>query len=324
MPKPKLLLTRRWPREVEQYLAQRYDVTLNEHDTPMDAAALQAALTVYEAICPTVTDKLTAEVLAAAAGGKVKVFGNYGVGVSHIDLQACKRLGIVVTNTPDVLTDATAEIAVALMLMVARRAGEGERQVREHRWDGWAPTRMIGAAVTGKTLGLIGFGRIGQATARKAYHGFGMRILYYSRKRATAEIEAVTGGQHCAALESLLEESDFVSLHCPGGAATRHLLDAQRLQRMKRSAFLINTARGEVVDEAALASALRQGVIAGAGLDVYEHEPRVPESFLGLENVVLLPHLGSATLETRVAMGMRVAQNLDRFFAGLEPGDRVA
>lgn len=324
MSKPKLLLTRRWPREVEHYLSQRYDVTLNEHDTPMDPSALQVALATHDAICPTVTDKLNAEVLGAAAGGKLKVLGNYGVGVSHIDLQACRRLGIVVTNTPDVLTDATAEIAIALMLMVARRAGEGERQVREHRWEGWAPTRMIGAALTGKTLGLVGFGRIGQATALKAHHGFGMRILYHSRKRAPAAAEGPCGGQHYAVLEELLERSDFVSLHCPGGAENRHLLDAARLGRMKRSAFLINTARGEVVDEAALAEALRTGALAGAGLDVYEHEPRVPESFLGLENVVLLPHLGSATLETRVAMGMRVAENLDRFFAGLEPGDRVA
>ena len=319
-----LLLTRRWPREVEQYLSQRYDVTLNEHDTPLDAAALKEALATYDAVCPTVTDKLGADVLAAAAGGKVKVLGNYGVGVSHIDLQVCRRFGIAVTNTPDVLTDATAEIAIALMLMTARRAGEGERQVREHRWEGWAPTRMIGASVTGKTLGLVGFGRIGQATARKAHHGFGMRILYHSRKRAAAAIEAATGGCHRATLEDLLEQSDFVSLHCPGGAETRHLLSGSRLARMKRSAFLINTARGEVVDETALAVALREGAIAGAGLDVYEHEPRVPEAFLGLENVVLLPHLGSATLETRIAMGMRVAGNLERFFAGLEPDDRVA
>jgi len=323
MPTPRILLTRRWPAEVEHYLSQRYEVTVNEHDTPPDAAALKAALASYDAVCPTVTDKLTADVLAAGRG-KVRILGNYGVGVSHIDLQACKRLGIVVTNTPNVLTEATAEIAIMLMLMAARRAGEGERQVRAHAWDGWAPTRMIGADVTGKTLGLVGFGRIGQATAQKAHHGFGMRILYYSRKRATPEVEALTGGRHCASLEDLLESADFVSLHCPGGAQTRHLLNAERLDRMKRSAFLINTARGEVVDEVALAHALRNRVIAGAGLDVYEHEPRVPEAFLGLDNVVLLPHLGSATLETRVAMGMRVAENLERFFAGLEPGDRVA
>jgi lactate dehydrogenase-like 2-hydroxyacid dehydrogenase len=324
MPTPRILLTRRWPSEVEHYLSQRYDVTINEHDTPPDAAALRAALASYDAVCPTVSDKLNAEVLAAAGGGRVKILGNYGVGVSHIDLPSCKRLGIVVTNTPDVLTDATAEIAVTLMLMVARRAGEGERQVRDHKWDGWAPTRMVGGDVTGKTLGLVGFGRIGQATAQKAHHGFGMPVLYYSRKRASPEVEARTGGQHCASLDELLERADFVSLHCPGGAETRHLLNAARLDRMKRSAYLINTARGEVVDEAALAVALRDRVIAGAGLDVYEQEPRVPEAFLGLENVVLLPHLGSATLETRVAMGMRVAENLERFFAGLQPGDRVA
>jgi lactate dehydrogenase-like 2-hydroxyacid dehydrogenase len=324
MPTPKVLLTRRWPGEVEHHLSQRYDLTINDQDTPMDAAALKAALASYDAVCPTVTDKLGAEVLAAAAGGRVKILGNYGVGVSHIDLQACKRLGVAVTNTPNVLTEATAEIAILLMLMTARRAGEGERQVRGHRWDGWAPTRMIGAAVTGKILGLVGFGRIGQAMAQKAHHGFGMRVLYWSRKRAAAEVEARTGGEHCASLEDLLERADFVSLHCPGGAETRHLLNAARLDRMKSSAFLINTARGEVVDEAALATALRNRVIAGAGLDVYEHEPQVPEAFMGLENVVLLPHLGSATLETRVAMGMRVAENLERFFAGLEPGDRVA
>ena len=324
MPTPRVLLTRRWPGEVEHHLSQRYDLTINEPDTPMDAAALKAALASYDAVCPTVTDKLNADVLSAASGGKLKILGNYGVGVSHIDLQACKRLGVAVTNTPDVLTDATAEIAILLMLMAARRGGEGERQVRDHRWDGWAPTRMIGGAVTGKTLGLVGFGRIGQATARKAHHGFGMRVLYWSRKRASADVEAQTGGEHCPSLEDLLERSDFVSLHCPGGAETRHLLNASRLDRMKASAFLINTARGEVVDEAALAVALRNRVIAGAGLDVYEHEPRVPEVFMDLENVVLLPHLGSATLETRVAMGMRVADNLERFFAGLEPGDRVA
>jgi lactate dehydrogenase-like 2-hydroxyacid dehydrogenase len=321
MPTPKVLLTRRWPSEVEHYLSQRYTLTVNEQDTPLDAAALRSALSSHDAVCPTVTDKLTADILSSAT---VKILGNYGVGVSHIDIAACKRQGIVVTNTPNVLTEATAEIALTLMLMTARRAGEGERQVREHRWDGWAPTRMIGADVTGKILGLIGFGRIGQATAQKARHGFGMKILYYSRKRATPEIEAQTGGQHCASLDDLLESYDFVSLHCPGGAETRHILDAARLDRMKRTAFLINTARGEVVDEAALAEALRNRVIAGAGLDVYEHEPRVPEAFMGLENVVLLPHLGSATLETRVAMGMRVAANLERFFAGLEPNDRVA
>jgi lactate dehydrogenase-like 2-hydroxyacid dehydrogenase len=323
MTAPKVLLTRRWPEQVERYLAEAYDLSLGPTEGRLDSAGLIEALRTYDAVCPTVSDKLTAEVLEAGAG-RVRIIGNYGVGVSHIDLAACKRLGIVVTNTPDVLTDATAEIAILLMLMVARRASEGERMVRAHSWPGWGTTQLLGADVTGKTLGLVGFGRIGQATARKAHHGFGMRVLYYSRRRAAPEVEAETGAVQCASLDELLSTVDFVSLHCPGGAENRHLIDAKRLSQMKRNAFLINTARGEVVDEIALAHALRDRTIAGAGLDVYEHEPRVTEELLTLDNVVLLPHLGSATLETRVAMGMRVAKNLEAFFAGLDPPNRVA
>jgi lactate dehydrogenase-like 2-hydroxyacid dehydrogenase len=323
MASPRILLTRRWPAQLERHLAERYQVTLNERDIPLDAESLEAALRSYDAVCPTVTDRLTAQVLEAGAG-RCRFLGNFGVGVSHIDLAACQRLGIVVTNTPDVLTESTADIAILLMLMVARRAGEGEREVRANAWPGWAPTAHLGSDVTGKTLGVIGFGRIGQATARKAHHGFGMPVLYHSRKRASLEVEAVTGAVCCTSLDELLESADFVSLHCPGGTETRHLLDAQRLALMKPSAFLINTARGEIIVEDALLAALRAGTIAGAGLDVYEHEPRVPLGLLALENVVLLPHLGSASVETRVAMGMRVAQNLERFFAGLAPPDRVA
>jgi lactate dehydrogenase-like 2-hydroxyacid dehydrogenase len=323
MANPKVLLTRRWPAEVERYLAQSYDLSLNEREPSLDANAMQQALRSYDAICPTVTDKLTADVLQAAPR-RTKILANYGVGVSHIDLAACKRLGIVVTNTPDVVTDPTAEIAVMLMLMAARRAGEGERFVRAGRWPGWGTKQLLGRDVTGKTLGVIGFGRIGQATARKAHHGFGMRVLYFSRRRAAAEVEQATGATHCVSLEELLGSSDFVSLHSPGGPDTRHLIDATRLSQMKRTAFLINTARGEVVDEAALARALRDGTIAGAGLDVYEREPHVTSELMSMENVVLLPHLGTATLETRIAMGMRVAENLEHYFSGREPPDRVA
>ncbi len=323
MPKPKILLTRRWPAEVQQHLASRYDVTLNERDVLPGPQELRDALSSHDAVCPTVTDRLTAEILQAGAG-KVKIIGNYGVGVSHIDLEACKRLGIAVTNTPDVLTEPTAEIALTLMLMVARGAGTGEREIRAGTWPGWGPMRNLGALVTGRTLGLVGFGRIGQATARMAHQGFGMRVIYFSPRRASQEVEAQTGASRCKSLDELLGAADFVSLHCPGGAANRHLIDAPRLAQMKKSAFLINTARGEVVDEEALALALRNGTIAGAGLDVYEQEPRVPQALLRLENVVLLPHLGSATLETRTAMGMRVARNLDSFFAGAAPPDRVA
>ena len=323
MAKPKILLTRRWPAAVQNYLASRYDVTLNERDVLPGPQELRDALSSHDAVCPTVTDRLTAEVLQAGAG-KVKIIGNYGVGVSHIDLDACKRLGIVVTNTPDVLTEPTAEIALTLMLMVARGAVAGEREIRSGAWAGWGPMRNLGALVTGGTLGLVGFGRIGQATARMAHHGFGMRVIYFSRRRAPQEVEALTGASQCASLDELLAAADFVSLHCPGGAANRHLIDARRLAQMKKTAFLINTARGEVVDEEALALALRNGTIAGAGLDVYEHEPRVPQTLLTLDNVVLLPHLGSATLETRTAMGMRVARNLDSFFSAAAPPDRVA
>ncbi len=231
-------------------------------------------------------------------GARAKIIANYGVGFSHIDVAACARGGILVTNTPDVLTDATADLAITLILMAARRAGEGEREVRAGNWTGWRPTHMIGTQVTGKTLGIIGFGRIGKAVARKAHHGFGMRILYHTRHPEDDQTEAELNASYCSDVADLLRQSDFVSLHCPGGAATRHLIDQAMLDWMKPTAFLINTARGEVVDEAALISALQSRAIAGAGLDVYEQEPRVPEALRSLENVVLLPHLGSATAET--------------------------
>ena len=323
MARPKVLLTRRWPEAVELRLAQSYEAVFNTADEPMDRRAMADALRGFDAVCPTVTDVLDASVLEDGKGA-VRVLGNFGVGVNHIDLDACRRLGVAVTNTPDVLTDATAEIAVLLMLMAARRAGEGERHLRSGQWTGWRPTHMMGAQVTGKTLGLIGFGRIAQAVARKAHHGLGMRILYYSRRAAAPGIEAECGSVRCEQLDDLLSRSDFVSLHCPGGAETHHLIDAARLAAMKPSAFLINTARGPVVNEDALAAALAARRIAGAGLDVYEQEPRVVPALLGLDNVVLLPHLGSGTVETRVAMGMRVADNLDAFFAGRDPPDRIA
>jgi glyoxylate reductase len=321
--RPKVLLTRRWPQAVEARLGEAYELTINADDQPLSPDALAEALRTQDAVCPTVTDGLDAAVLERGAGGAARIIGNFGVGVNHIDLEACRRLGLVVTNTPDVLTDATAELAILLMLMAARRAGEGERELRAGAWAGWRPTHLMGALVTGKTLGVVGFGRIGQAAARKAHHGFGMRVLYSSRRRAAPEIEAETGAVFCASLEELLGQADFVSLHMPGGAETRHLIDERRLSLMRPSAMLINTARGPVVDEAALARALAERRIAGAGLDVYEREPQVHPALLGLENVVLLPHLGSGTVETRTAMGMRVADNLDAYFAGAEPPDRL-
>lgn len=322
MDKPRVIVTRRWPQAVEEVLQRRFDVRLNERDEPMSFAELQQALREADALCPTVTDAVTAELLHTP-DRRCRLLANFGVGFNHIDIAAARHHGIAVTNTPDALTDCTADLAMTLLLMVARRAGEGERQLRAGAWQGWRPTHMTGTKVTGKTLGLVGFGRIAQAMARKAHFGFGMRILFHTRTPPPVAISNALGATACEDLDDLLGAADFVSLHCPGGAATRHLIDASRLAAMRRGAFLINTARGDVVDPDALVAALRDGRIAGAGLDVYAGEPRVPQDLLGLENVVLLPHLGSATDETRVAMGMRVVENLDAFFAGREPRDRV-
>jgi lactate dehydrogenase-like 2-hydroxyacid dehydrogenase len=321
--RPRILLTRRWTEEVEKYLAERFDVTLNDSDVPMDAAALRSAMRSHDALCPTVTDRIDESVLATD-GRRVQLIGNFGVGYNHIDVEAAKRLGIRVSNTPDVLTETTADLAILLLLMTTRRAGEGERELRAGRWIGWRPTHMMGQSLAGKVLGLIGFGRIAQATARKAHHAFGMRIAYNGRRRAGAAVEQETGAEFIDSVDELVAVCDVVSLHCPGGASTFHLINAERLRLMKRSAVLINTARGPVVDEAALVAALTERRIAAAGLDVYEEEPRVHPGLLALENAVLLPHLGSATVETRTAMGMRVAQNLEAYFAGAPLRDPVA
>ncbi|HWL63590.1 MAG TPA: D-glycerate dehydrogenase [Steroidobacteraceae bacterium] len=320
--RPRILLTRRWTHEVEQHLASRYDVTLNERDRPLSADELRAAMRDHDALCPTVTDRIDAAVLDVA-DRRVQLIGNFGVGFNHIDVATARQLGIRVSNTPDVLTDATAELAILLLLMATRRAGEGERELRAGRWTGWRPTHLPGQSLGGKVLGLVGFGRIAQSMARKAHAAFGMQIAYHSRHRAAPGIEAETGARYFAGLDELVATADVVSLHCPGGPETFHLIDATCLARMKPQAVLVNTARGSVVDEAALAAALADRRIAAAGLDVYEEEPRVHPALLSLENAVLLPHLGSATEETRTAMGMRVAENLHAFFAGQPLRDPV-
>jgi glyoxylate reductase len=230
---------------------------------------------------------------------------------------------VVITNTPDVLTDCTADLAMTLLLMTARRAGEAERYLRAGRWGGWRPGDFLGARVAGKTLGIIGMGRIGQGLARRAHHGFGMRVLYHSPRALPPAVERDLGASP-RGLEDLLRESDFVSIHCPSTPATRHLIDAGRLALMRPTAVLVNTARGDVIDEAALVEALRGGVIAGAGLDVFEREPEITPGLLRMENVVLLPHTGSSTMDTRVAMGQRALRNLQAYFAGSEPPDSVA
>jgi lactate dehydrogenase-like 2-hydroxyacid dehydrogenase len=321
--KPSLVVTRRLPAAVEQRLAQEFDTRLNPDDHVFGATELQAALTSADALLPTVTDRLTAQVLGVEPL-RTRILANYGVGFNHIDVAAAKARGLVVTNTPDVLTDDTADDAVMLMLMVARRAGEGERHVRAGAWTGWRPTQMLGTKVSGKTLGLVGMGRIGRAVARRAHHGFGMRVIFHDPTPAPPELVAELGAEARRTVDEVLREADFVSLHSPATPETRHLIDAARLALMKPSAFLINTARGDIVDEAALVAALTAGRIAGAALDVFEREPQVSPGLLTLENVVLLPHLGSATQETRVAMGLRALENLKAFFSGAAPRDRVA
>jgi lactate dehydrogenase-like 2-hydroxyacid dehydrogenase len=318
----RVLVTRRWPEEVERALRERFDVTLNDGDAPLNQAELAVAMGEYDVLCPTVSDRIDAGVIGG--GDRVKLIANYGVGFDHIDLAAAKTKGIAVSNTPGVLTDATADIALTLILMAARRAGEGERELRAGQWSGWRPTHLIGSALHGKVLGLVGMGRIAVATARRAKHGFGMRIAYFGRREcepaAAAELEA----KFYPDLSALLAASDFVSLHVPGGAETANLIDADALAAMKTGAYLINTARGGIVDHGALADALRAGTIAGAGLDVYPHEPQVPEALLALENVVLLPHLGSANAETRIAMGMKALANVEAFTNGEPLPDSVA
>jgi lactate dehydrogenase-like 2-hydroxyacid dehydrogenase len=317
-----VVITRRIPAACEAEARKLFDAVLNPDDRALTAAQLQDALQGADGLLPTVTDKVTAEVLGVAER-RARIVANFGVGFNNIDVQAAKRLGITVTNTPDVLTDDTADIAVTLLLMTARRAGEGDRHVRAGQWTGWRPTHMLGARVSGKTLGLIGFGRIAKAVARRMHHGFGMKVIYTDPYPPSADEARALGAESRPSVEAVLAEADFVSLHCPATPETRHLMNAARLGQMQRRAFLVNSARGDVVDEAALVAALKAGTIAGAGLDVFEREPQVTADLLTMENVVLLPHLGSATMETRVAMGLRALENLRLFFAGQPVRDRV-
>ncbi|KRA00100.1 D-glycerate dehydrogenase [Mesorhizobium sp. Root157] len=321
--KPRVIVTRRWPAAVEQLLAENFDTTFNRGDVPLTPTQFKAAFLNFDAILPTVSDKLPKSIFPEA-DNRTRIIANYGVGFSHIDVDAARENDIVVTNTPGVLTDCTADIALSLLLAVARRAGEGERQLRAGEWQGWCPTHMIGTKVTGKTLGIIGMGRIGKATAKRAHFGFDMDIVFYNRSKVDDDETRAMGARQLASIEDVLAQSDFVSLHCPGGAENRHLINSARLSAMKKGAFLINTARGDVVDQDALVAALESGGIAGAGLDVFASEPEVPAGLTRMENVVLLPHLGSATEETRVAMGMKALENLTAFFAGEPVPDRVA
>ena len=321
--RPTVVVTRRLPEAVERELLRDFDARLNADDRPLGAEGLADAIRNADAILTTVTDKVTAEVLSAEPR-RAKIVANFGVGFNNIDVEAAKARGVAVSNTPDVLTDATADLAITLLLMVARRTGEGERHLRGGQWTGWRPTHMMATHVSGKTLGLVGMGRIARAVAQRAHHGFGMKVIYHDPFPPPPEVAAALGAEPRAELDAVLREADFVSLHCPATPETRHLMNRERLGLMRPDAFLVNTARGDVVDEAALVEALQQKKIAGAGLDVFEREPEVTRALLGMENVVLLPHLGSATTETRVAMGMRALENLRLFFGGKPLRDRVA
>ncbi|WP_374446034.1 2-hydroxyacid dehydrogenase [Stella sp.] len=319
--KPVVVVTRKLPDTVETRMMELFDARLNVDDQPMDEAALVAAVAHADVLVPTVTDRIDAAVLAAA-GPNLRLIASFGTGVDHIDLQAARARGITVTNTPGVLTEDTADMAMALILAVARRLTEGERIVRSGKWRGWGPTFMLGRRLGGRRLGIVGMGRIGQALARRA-RGFGMSIHYHNRRRLHPDIEAELEATWWESLDQMLARMDVLSVNCPHTPATYHLLSARRLKLIQPHAFLVNTARGEVIDEAALARMLAAREIAGAGLDVFEHEPAVNPRLLRLDNVVLLPHMGSATLEGRIAMGEKVIVNVKTFVDGHRPPDRV-
>jgi glyoxylate reductase len=323
MTKPKILVSRRWPEAVETAMVKKYDVTFNIKDKPLSTNEFKDALSIYDAILPTVTDKISSEVFKVK-NPRTKIFGNYGVGFSHIDIPAAKAAGITVSNTPDVLSDCTADITLTLMLMAARRAGEGEREVRSGNWEGWRPRHLIGTRITGKSLGIIGFGRIGREVAKRAHFGFGMKIVVQNRSKIGNDILIRTNAHQVDNLDELLETSDFISLHCPGGDDNHHLISTKQFKKMKNSAILINTARGEVVDDNALILALKSKEISAVGLDVFNNEPNINPELIKFENAILLPHLGSATQETREAMGFRVLDNIADFFEGKVPRDKVA
>lgn len=319
--KPRILLTRRLTDKVQKRLCARFDVVTNDADMPLSRDALVEAMTAFDVLCPTITDRIDAAVIGVP-GRRVRLIANFGAGTEHIDLHAAASEGVVVTNTPDALTGATAELALTLMLMAARRAGEGEREARAGRWAGWAPTHMLGQTLCGKTLGLIGFGRIGRAVARLA-HALGMHIVYYCRGSVDPSGIAGFSATQIGSLAELAACADVLSVHVPGGTETRHLVDRALFEKMKPGAILVNTSRGPVVDEQALIAALHDGRIGGAALDVYEHEPAIPLALRQRENVVILPHLGSATIETRDAMGMQMADNVECFLAGERVPNRL-
>ena len=315
----RILITRPMPARAIEAARAHFEVEIREETTPLKFGQMRGALALYDGILPTLGDRFSADVFAEAEGSRCRILANFGVGYNHIDVAAARAVGITVTNTPGAVTDATADIALMLMLMSARRAGEGERMLRAGRWTGWHPTQLLGLHMTGKTVGIVGMGRIGQAIARRCHFGFGMKVLFHNRSAKALDFPA----RQVGSLAALAEAVDFLVLAVPGGEETRHLVAAEVLAAMKSGAHLVNIARGDVVEEAALIEALREGRIAGAGLDVYENEPEVPEVLRKMENVTLLPHLGTAAQEVREAMGLMAVENLRAFLAGESPPNPV-
>ena len=319
--KPLVVVTRKLPHAIETRMMELFDVRLNLNDKPMTTAQLSAAVREVDVLVPTVTDRIDAEVLAHAVR-KLRLIANYGTGVDHIDLAAAAKRGITVTNTPDVLTEDTADMTIALILAVSRRLAEGERVLRAGAWKGWSPTWMLGQRISGKRLGIIGMGRIGSAVARRG-RGFGLSVHYHNRHRVSPQMEAELEATYWESLDQMLARMDIISINCPHTPATYHLLSKRRLKLLQPHAYIVNTARGEVINENALIGLLEAGEIAGAGLDVYESEPALNAKLLKMDNVVLLPHMGSATIEGRQDMGEMVLINIQIFVDGHKPPNRV-
>jgi glyoxylate reductase len=319
--RPRVVVTRKLPDVVETRMMELFDCQLNLDDRAMDAGALCEAVRGAEVLVPTVTDHIDAAVIAAA-GPQFKLIASFGTGIDHVDLDAAKAKGITVTNTPGVLTEDTADMTMALILAVMRRVVEGDRLVRAGTWTGWSPTSMLGSRIGGKRLGVVGMGRIGQALVRRAAT-FGVSVHYHNRKRLHPDVEAELSATYWSSLDQMLAHMDIVSVNCPATPATFHLLNARRLKLLRPHAIVVNTARGNVIDEEALVRGLAGREIAGAGLDVYENEPAVNPKLRELDSVVVLPHMGSATLEGRIAMGEKVIINVKSFIDGHSPPDRV-
>ncbi len=319
--KPKVVVTRKLPDAIETRMMELFDVQLNLSDEPMSRAQIQEAMQSADVLVPTVTDRIDAPLLAQA-GDRLKLIASFGTGVDHIDLKSARQRGITVTNTPGVLTDDTADMTMALILAVPRRLTEGERVIRSGEWTGWSPTSLLGHRITGKRLGIIGMGRIGSAVARRG-RGFGLSIHYHNRRRAPEELEEELEATYWESLDQMLSRMDIISVNCPHTPATYHLLSARRLKLLRPTAYIVNTSRGEVIDEDALTRMLEAGEVSGAGLDVFEHEPAVNPKLLQLDNVTLLPHMGSATIEGRLDMGEKVIINIKTFVDGHTPPDRV-